>query len=465
MAVICSNEENSTGIYHSGDFRIFLTDNEAELYKKSCFLFLKTFEILEDKDTSLVDGNTGCHTWLTTGIHAFDINYPPYLKKAVIKHYCDLLTNPESKLPTLGYDHDPLKVTAEALALAPLYWLAKEIKRHPDWLEETHVFPLLWQVAIDVDALDRKENHKYYGWSSAEEQTEFMESRYPTDLEDNDINKWQNLCYRVSDRLLKSYDSDWQMFFHKAEVYENYIKGTDLLPIEEINNLTKPMTQTTLEPQQTDSEDSVFIPSFSIKKLGRVLLGDHQNLPDSPGIYFAIDSANRVWYVGISTSSLRERHAKHEKLEDFKTNKVQHIAYFVWTDEQDLHEWELGYIQKFDPPLNMNHTKKDLPQIDLGYSEEHFISRYREIKDQIKLLEQEMEELKPNLVTLLEANGGKLADKSLGFSGYTQSRKTWQYSPDLEAKKEAIRELQKHEEETGIATVKSITTYPVFRFR
>lgn len=225
------------------------------------------------------------------------------------------------------------------------------------------------------------------------------------------------------------------------------------------------MTQTTLEPQQTDLEDSVFIPSFSIKKLGKVLLGDHNNLPDTPGIYFAIDSANRVWYVGISTSSLRQRHANHEKLEDFKTSKVQHIAYFVWNDEQDLHEWELGYIQKFDPPLNMNHTKKDLPQIDLGYSEEHFISRYREIKEQLALLEQEMEELKPNLVTLLEANGGKLADKVLGFTGYTQSRKSWQYSPDLEARKDAIKQLQKQEEESGIATVKSITTYPVFRFR
>ena len=110
----------------------------------------------------------------------------------------------------------------------------------------------------------------------------------------------------------------------------------------------------------------------------------------------------------------------------------------------------------------MNHIKKDLPQIDLGYSEEHFISRYREIKEQLALLEQEMEELKPNLVTLLEANGGKLA---VGYTGYTQSRKSWQYSPDLEARKDAIKQLQKQEEESGIATVKSITTYPVFRFR
>jgi hypothetical protein len=88
-----------------------------------------------------------------------------------------------------------------------------------------------------------------------------------------------------------------------------------VLPIANNSKPTEPMTQTTLEPQQTDLEDSVFIPSFSIKKLGKVLLGDHNNLPDTPGIYFAIDSANRAWYVGISTSSLRQRHAKHEKLD------------------------------------------------------------------------------------------------------------------------------------------------------
>ena len=84
------------------------------------------------------------------------------------------------------------------------------------------------------------------------------------------------------------------------------------------------MTQTALD-QQIESEDSAFIPSFSIKKLGKVLLGDHQNLPDNPGIYFAIDSASRIWYIGISTSSLRKRHSQHEKFEDFKTNKVQSL--------------------------------------------------------------------------------------------------------------------------------------------
>jgi hypothetical protein len=113
----------------------------------------------------------------------------------------------------------------------------------------------------------------------------------------------------------------------------------------------------------------------------------------------------------------------------------------------------------------MNLTKQKLPKIDLGYSEENYINRYREIKQQLALLEQEMEELKPNLVTLLEQNGGKISDKSLGISAYIQSKKSWQYSAEVEAQKEVIKRLQKHEEDTGIATVKSVSSFPVFRFR
>lgn len=225
------------------------------------------------------------------------------------------------------------------------------------------------------------------------------------------------------------------------------------------------MTQITLDSQSTNTEDVIFIPSFSIKKLAKIPLGDHNNLPDSPGIYFALDAASRVWYVGISTTSLRERHAKHEKLPEFKEHKIQHIAYFVWTDVDDLEEWEVGYIQKFDPPLNMNHAQKELPQIDLGYGEENYINRYREIKEQIALLEQEMEELKPNLVTLLEREGGKIADKMLGFSGYLVSRKTYQYSPKIESFTDLLKQAKKQEEEDGTAAVKSITTYPTFRFK
>lgn len=212
-------------------------------------------------------------------------------------------------------------------------------------------------------------------------------------------------------------------------------------------------------------EDTSFINSISVKKLGKTLLGGHNELPDAPGIYFAIDSAHRVWYVGISTTSLRQRHSSHEKLEDFKTNKVQHIAYYVWNDLEDLQDWEIEAIQRFDPPLNMNHVNQDLPQIDLGYGEEHFIDRYKEIKQQIKMLEQELEQLAPNLVTLLEVKGGTISDKRLGYTGYIGKRQTWQYSPETSVMDARLKSIQENERKTGVATVLSVSTYPVFKFR
>ena len=156
-------------------------------------------------------------------------------------------------------------------------------------------------------------------------------------------------------------------------------------------------------------KDDNFIPSFSINKLPRISLGDFKNLPDSPGIYFALDGASRVWYIGISTTSLRNRHSNHEKMPEFKDNNIQHIAFFIWNDIEELESWEIGYIQKFNPPLNLNHKAMSLPQINLGYSE----GRFREIKS--------IKELKPNLVTLLENEGGKISDKKLGISGYLSS--------------------------------------------
>jgi hypothetical protein len=45
------------------------------------------------------------------------------------------------------------------------------------------------------------------------------------------------------------------------------------------------------------------------------------------------------------------------------------------------------------------------------------------------------------------------------------SRKSYQYSSKVDSLKELLKQSQKQEEEEGIATVKSITTYPTFRFK
>jgi len=200
---------------------------------------------------------------------------------------------------------------------------------------------------------------------------------------------------------------------------------------------------------------------ITIKKLAKVNLGEHHNLPDSPGIYFICDQAYRVWYVGISTSSLRQRHQQHERTEDFKTHGGQWICYLSWDDVDDLHEWEVDHIHKFQPPLNKNLTQPELPLIDLGYDQSNYFSRYREIKQIQASLEQELEQLKPNLVTLIENHGGKI--KTSEFSAYLKKRTTYSYSSEVEQLNLQLKDKKKEEEKTGIAQVTSVTIFPVVR--
>lgn len=199
---------------------------------------------------------------------------------------------------------------------------------------------------------------------------------------------------------------------------------------------------------------------LTIKKLAKVTLNNAQNLPDSPGIYFACDAAYRVWYVGIS-SSLRNRHQQHEKHDDFILNNVQYICFLMWNDEDDLEEWEHEYIQKFNPPLNNNLVDPELPIIDLGYDKSQYLARYKEIKLIQKALEQELEELKPNLVSLLEENDGKI--KTDDYNAWVSKRVTYQYSRQLEHDERIIKERKKQEELEGIATIKSVSIYPVVK--
>lgn len=199
--------------------------------------------------------------------------------------------------------------------------------------------------------------------------------------------------------------------------------------------------------------------NLTIKKLAKVTLNNAQNLPDSPGIYFACDAAYRVWYIGIS-SSLQDVF-KHHDTSDLVINNVQYISYLMWNDMDDLEEWEHEYIQKFNPPLNNNDVDPELPIIDLGYDKSRYLARYKEIKLIQKTLEQELEELKPNLVTLIEDNDGKI--KTNDYNAWVSKRVTYEYSSQLERDERVIKERKKQEESEGIATIKSVSIYPVVR--
>ena len=201
---------------------------------------------------------------------------------------------------------------------------------------------------------------------------------------------------------------------------------------------------------------------FKIKKLPKVKISEIDSLPTTSCIYFAMDTTLRVWYVGAS-ENLRDALKTEQMYSSFVANRVYWIAYFLWEDWEDLMDWERDCLIKFNPPLNKTTEEYGLPITDLGYSQSQYLARYKEIQDMIKLLEREKEELKPNIISLLEENEGKIDTDNL--KAWMNVRKSYIYSPQLESMRQKVSELQKNEEMDGIAQVKSILVFPVVRSR
>lgn len=68
-----------------------------------------------------------------------------------------------------------------------------------------------------------------------------------------------------------------------------------------------------------------------------------------------MDTANRVWYVGLA-DSLRARLAVHDRLPHFKKNGVTSIAWQFETDDKRRRHLEKELIEFFHPPLNFQHN-------------------------------------------------------------------------------------------------------------
>ena len=197
------------------------------------------------------------------------------------------------------------------------------------------------------------------------------------------------------------------------------------------------------------------------QKLPRIPLSQANLLPDAPGLYLVIDGANRVWYVGRA-SSIRDRHQNHEHLSDFKNNKCTYVCPFIWEDSDDLDFWERENINHYKSPINKNLHEIEAPIIDLGYDESCYLDRYAEIKMMISNLTSELDQLKPNLVSILEQYPeGKI--KTEYTTAFITRRKVWQYSQKIEGLKEQIKTEKKQEEETGIASLIGLTIFPVVR--
>ena len=196
-----------------------------------------------------------------------------------------------------------------------------------------------------------------------------------------------------------------------------------------------------------------------IKKMPKVSLSARDQLPDDSGLYFLVDNAGRVYFLSLATESIRIDFLYHPLLNKFLNSKADTIHYFLWDDLDDLVEWEKDFLAKFNPPLNSG--SDELPITNLGYSESQYIARYKEINSMIAELEKERDEIKPNIVSLIENNGDTI--KSDGITVYLNRRTTYEYSTRVENLNKQLKDLKKEEEKTGVAVPKSVVVFPIVR--
>ncbi|HYI92246.1 MAG TPA: hypothetical protein VEX68_01755, partial [Bryobacteraceae bacterium] len=197
-----------------------------------------------------------------------------------------------------------------------------------------------------------------------------------------------------------------------------------------------------------------------VYSLAKVPLGNTASLPAEPGIYFAVDDSSRVWYAGIA-ECIRSRLCAHEKMDLFKQeNRVTCIAWMTERDEGHRRELERKVIECFHPPFNLHHNFNQLPEIDLGLTPDQEITRFFELRAQLKLIELELEALKPNLVTRCQQQYGGKITHAYG-SVHCVTTKSWEFSPDVEALKQKLSDAQRQEKETGVAKVKATKVSPV----
>lgn len=217
------------------------------------------------------------------------------------------------------------------------------------------------------------------------------------------------------------------------------------------------------EIEQKQNNDERLVPVFNslnIRKLAKTNLKHLQDLPQFPGIYFAVDSGYRVHYIGVSTTNLSERLENHDRLADFKRSNVQYIAYMTGFDNEDLGNMETQAISYFNPPLNSN--KIDLtPIVDLGINGLDLLERYAELKRQQKAIELELEGYKPNVLSIIQAAGGKI--QGTGYTASTQVKPKWLYSQELEDLANEVKVRQKEERDNNIAAYEEVTMFPVIR--
>lgn len=96
-------------------------------------------------------------------------------------------------------------------------------------------------------------------------------------------------------------------------------------------------------------------PKFDLSKLPSLFLSQKDSLPKCPSVYFAIDSRNRVLYVGkaINLLSRWKNHHRQEQLNRInRKNKIKIAWLYCSNDLALLANTETYFIEFYQPLLN-----------------------------------------------------------------------------------------------------------------
>ncbi len=202
-----------------------------------------------------------------------------------------------------------------------------------------------------------------------------------------------------------------------------------------------------------------------VQELSNIRFNNLDALPESSGVYLVADDCHRVYYVGQS-SNIKLSLKNHDRFEEFQAVNGSKVCWLS-CDETELIGIESDYINYYNPPLNNGVAVESISKglVPSNMTPEQQLERYLEICTIIKELEQEKEQLKPNIVTLA-ADYQQQHGENLQYKGVTvlaSQRKSWEYSNSVKELENKLKQLKKHEQKEGIAKITKVSVYPTVR--
>lgn len=126
---------------------------------------------------------------------------------------------------------------------------------------------------------------------------------------------------------------------------------------------------TTIAPEQ-----------INLLTLPSVPLDCRKDLPEYPGIYFAIDNAGTVQYIGRS-SNIRQRWLQHHRYNQLEALGSVAVAWLQVSDNLLLPSIEAALIEYFQPLLNNQVTSGTKSQLNIKVNAELYQKYKAKLKD------------------------------------------------------------------------------------